>query len=115
MAQKHLTPSASSLRMGIIFLTVATAILHLFLGVTGGVPLFILNGLGYLVLLAALYLPIAQLVPYQNTTRWVLVVYTALTLLLWLVVGERNPAGYIDKIVELLLIVLLLAEARQNA
>jgi hypothetical protein len=29
-------------------------------------PAFILNGLGYLTLLAALYLPIAQLVPYRR-------------------------------------------------
>lgn len=114
MAHKPLSPSASSLRLGIIFLTVATAILHLFLGLTAGVSLFVLNGLGYLVLLAALYLPIAQLTPYQNTTRWVLIGYTTLTLLLWLAVGERNATGYIDKVVELLLIALLLAEARQN-
>src|SRR5918998_1577709 len=114
MAQKPMSPSASSLRLGIIFLTVSTAILHLFLGLTAGLPLFVLAGLGYLVLLAALYLPIAQLAPYQNTTRWILIGYTTLILLLWLVVGQRNAAGYIDKVVELLLIVLLLAEARQS-
>ncbi len=114
MPSTPLTPSASSLRLGIIFLTLATAILHLFLGVTAGIFLFVLNGLGYLALLAALYLPIRPLEPYRNTTRWVLLGYTALTLVLWLIVGERNAAGYIDKVVELLLIALLLAEARQS-
>ncbi len=101
------------IRLGIIVLTIATAIVHLYLGLQG-LPLFVLNGLGYLALLAALYLPIPRLSPYTNAIRWVLVGYTALTIVLWLVItgGASNATGYIDKVVEALLIVLLVAEAR---
>ena len=54
------------IRLGIIVLTVVTAIVHLYLGFRG-LPLFVLNGLGYLALFAALYLPISQLAQYRNT------------------------------------------------
>lgn len=109
------TSRAIPIRLGIIFLTVATAIVHLYLGF-GGLPLFVLNGLGYLALLAALYLPIPRLAPYQRTVRWVLIGYTVLTIVLWLLItgGASNATGYIDKVVELLLIFLLVAEARAS-
>lgn len=77
-------------------------------------PVFILNGLGYLALLAALYLPIPQLVPYRHIVRWALVGYTALTVLLWLAIGLRTPLGYITTADEVVLILLLLLEARRS-
>ena len=103
------------IRLGIVALTIATAIVHLYLGLQG-LPLFVLNGLGYLTLLAALCLPIPQLAPYKNAIRWLLVGYTVLTIVLWLVItgGASNATGYIDKVVEALLIVLLVAEARAS-
>jgi hypothetical protein len=103
------------IRLGIVALTIATAIVHLYLGLQG-LPLFVLNGLGYLTLLAALCLPIPQLAPYKNAIRWLLVGYTVLTIVLWLVItgGASNATGYIDKVVEALLIVLLIAEARAS-
>jgi len=104
---------APRLRLGIIVLAVATAAVHLYLGFQG-FPLFVLNGLGYLTLLAALYLPIRRLIPYRGTVRWALVGYTALTIFLWLVItgGMSAAIGYIDKVVEVLLVAMLLAEAR---
>ena len=107
------TPSATKLRLAIIVLTVVTAAVHLYLGFQG-LPLFVLNGLGYLALLAALYLPVPRLAPYHDLARWVLVGYTALTIVLWLVItgGMSAAIGYMDKVVEVLLIVMLLAEAR---
>lgn len=107
------TSSAPKLRLGIIVLTVVTAAVHLYLGFQG-LPLFVLNGLGYLALLAALYLPVPQLVPYRNIVRWVFVGYTALTIVLWLVItgGISAAIGYMDKIVEVLLIIMLIAETR---
>ena len=51
------TSANGPLRIGVILLTVGTAVIHLYLGLQG-FPLFILNGLGYLALLAALILPI---------------------------------------------------------
>ena len=100
------------LRIGVILLTVGTALIHLYLGLQG-FPLFVLNGLGYLGLLAALILPIPRISEYRNLVRWVLVGYTALTIFLWILVGARNAIGYTDKIIEVCLIVLLLIDARR--
>ncbi|MCA1847656.1 MAG: hypothetical protein LC704_01475 [Actinobacteria bacterium] len=100
------------LRAGITVLTLATASIHLQLAFPD--PVFILNGLGYLALLAALYLPVSRLARYRNAVRWVLVGYTALTIFLWILLGARTPIGYIDKAIEITLILLLLLEARRS-
>jgi hypothetical protein len=100
----------SALRTGIVLLTLATAVIHLQLAFPD--PGFILNGLGYLALLAALYLPVPRLAHRRNVVRWGLICYTALTIFLWVLLGARTPIGYIDKIIEVALITLLLLEAR---
>ncbi|NJN81352.1 MAG: hypothetical protein HC802_03095 [Caldilineaceae bacterium] len=76
------------LQYGIILLTLTTALIHISLLFPD--TLFILNGLGFLVLLAALYLPIAQLRPYQGMVRWLLIAYTAVTLIIWIFIGSRT-------------------------
>jgi hypothetical protein len=101
----------TTLRVGILLLTLATALIHLQLAFPD--PAFILNGLGYLTLLAALYLPVPRVARYRNTVRWVLIGYAALTILLWILLGARTPIGYIDKAIEVALITLLLLEARR--
>jgi hypothetical protein len=101
------------LQIAIILLTVATAITHFTLVFPS--PLFILNGLGYLVLLTALYLPIPQLADHRKLIRWALIGYTALTVVLWVIVGSRTPIAYIDKVIEVVLILLLLIEGRQSS
>ena len=106
------TPADTMLRVGIALLTLATALIHLQLAFPD--PAFILNGLGYLTLLAALYLPIPRLARYRNTVRWVLIGFTALTIFLWILLGARTPIGYIDKAIEVALIALLLLEARRS-
>jgi hypothetical protein len=108
------------LGVGIFLLTLATAGIHLYLALTAipymglnfGVMLFILNGLGYLGLLAALQLPIPQLARFRNAARWALVALAALTIVLFfLVAPEYTIVGYVDKAIEVALIALLLAEA----
>ncbi len=90
-------------QIGIIVLTILTALIHLYWSSQIPTPAgLILNGLGYAVLLAALYLPIAILSRFRDTIRWVLV-------------GPRLAIAYIDKVIELLLILLLLLEARKPA
>ena len=101
------------LRIGVILLTVGTALIHLYLGLQG-FPLFILNGLGYLGLLAALILPIPRISECRNLVRWVLVGYTSLTIFLWILVGARNAIGYADKVIEIVLVALLVLEARNS-
>lgn len=115
------------LRIGIIVLTVFTAAYHLYLSIsifgllsTGTTPkgatpeglwvfaiLFILNCLGYLVLVYALYRP-----RFHRFTRWLLIGYTALTILLWYLIASSVASlpDYSDKAAEALLIVLLLLE-----
>ena len=75
--------------------------------------LFILNFFGYIVLVAALYLPFLQ--RFQAIIRWLLIIFAAVTVILWyiLVGSHANPIGYADKAVEVALIVLLLIEAFQ--
>jgi hypothetical protein len=106
------SPTSTALRVGIVLLTLATAVIHLQLAFPD--PAFILNGLGYLTLLAALYLPVPRLARYRNIVRWVLIGFTALTILLWILLGARTPIGYIDKAIEVALILLLLLEARRS-
>lgn len=105
------TIAPGTLRIGIIALAAATALVHLQLNFPD--PVFILNGLGYLGLLAALYLPVPRLARYHNAARWVLVGYTALTIFLWILVGARTPLGYVDKLIEVALIALLVLDARR--
>ncbi len=103
--------ASTALRVSIVLLTLATALIHLQLAFPD--PAFILNGLGYLALLAALYLPVPRLARYRNIVRWVLIGFTALTILLWILLGARTPIGYIDKAIEIALILLLLLDARR--
>ena len=112
MASANL-PVHSALRIGVVALVLGTASIHLYLGLSG-FPLFVLNGLGYLALVAALYLPVPQLARYRSAVRWVLIGYTVLTVVLWILVGARNPIGYADKLIELALITLLLIEWRHT-
>lgn len=104
-------------RACIILLTVATALIHIALAFQfpdGPDPIFILNGLGYLGLLALLYLPLTPLKRYRPVIRWVLMAYVALTLLLWIRFGARTPVAYLDKVIEVALITLLWMEAQQT-
>jgi hypothetical protein len=98
------------LQVGIILLTLITAVIHLSLVFPS--VLFILNGLGYLALLGALFLPIPQLMGYRALARWALVGYTALTIVLWVLIGSRIPIAYVAKVDEVILIVLLWLSSR---
>jgi hypothetical protein len=107
------------LGVGIFVLTLATASIHLFLAFTAipyfglnfGVILFILNGLGYLGLLAALQLPIPQLARFRSAARWALVAYATLTIVLWFIMAPLYDfIGYIDKAIEVALTALLITD-----
>jgi hypothetical protein len=130
MNQVHERKRPDILRRGIIVLTVFTAVYHLYLSIslfgllsTGATPkgatpegvwvfaiLFLLNCIGYLVLVYALYRPRFQ--RFHRFTRWLLIGYTALTILLWYLMASSVASlpDYSDKAAEALLIVLLLIE-----
>jgi len=105
------TSAGLGLGVGIFLLTLGTAGTHLFLGLNFGLPLFILNGLGYLGLLAALQLPVPQLARFRGAVRWTLVGYTAMTIALWFLIATPDVIGVVNKAVEVALIALLLADA----
>jgi len=120
MASSRTSSGGLSLGVGISLLTLATAGIHLYLALTAiaymgfnfGVMLFILNGLGYLGLLAALQLPIPQLARFRSAARWALIAFAALTIVLFFIMApEYTTIGYVDKAIEVSLIALLLADA----
>ena len=101
----------TGIHYGIILAAVATAILHITL-----FPdiMFTLNGLGYLGLLGAYFLPISFFQQRHNLVWWALIGYTALTIVLWVVMGEKDfnasptaPIGYYAKAAEVLLLIFL--------
>ena len=96
---------------GISLLALGTAAIHLYLGLSFGNTLFVLNGLGYLGLLTALQLPIPQLARFRSAVRLALVGYTALTIALYVLDNPGMTIGYVDKAIEVALVTLLLADA----
>ena len=76
--------------------------------------LFYLNAIGYFVLATALYLPALQRI--QSLVRWVLVGYAALTIIMWYLITHASPniLAYVDKPVEIALIVLLIIDALRS-
>ncbi len=105
------TPTNVALQIGVVVLTLITAFIHLSLNFPD--PMFILNGLGYLMLLAALYLPLSQLNPYRGIVCWLLIGHTVLTFALWLAIGVRNTIGYVTAVDEVAPILLLRLKARE--
>jgi hypothetical protein len=106
------TTKLSPIQIGIILLTVATAIIHLALGIPDVMMMFILNGIGYLVLVTALYLP--QFKQDNKWVRWALIAFTAVTVIGWVAIGMRTVIAYIDKLIEVALIALLFVEMRKK-
>jgi hypothetical protein len=115
------------LHWGIILLVLATAVLHLaaafdrILFPESPDPLFILNGLGYLGLLGAYFLPIPFFQQRHQLVRWTLFVFAIITIVAWIVIwvginviANRVPFfshdsvyGVPAKIVELILLFVL--------
>ena len=103
---------------GIIIFTLATALLHLSLLPRLGLDPIALNGLGYLALLGAYFLPIPFFQERRRLVWWALLGYTVLTFILWVIMGDKNftfdfsnaAIGYYAKAAELFLIGFLLAD-----
>ena len=100
---------------GIILSGLATALLHLSLLPRMGPDPIALNGLGYLALLGAYFLPIPFFQQRHGLVWWGLFGYTALTLVLWIIMGDKtfvldfsNAAiGYYAKTAEVILLISL--------
>ncbi|WP_420640801.1 hypothetical protein [Candidatus Leptofilum sp.] len=104
----------ASRQKGIVGLAVTTAVIHIILALLNSddmmfLVLFLLNGLGYLVLIAGLYF-LPQLASQRSLVRWGLLAFTAVTFILYFVFNWPNiwgPIGIVDKLIELALMILL--------
>ena len=94
-------------RTALAILAAVTGVFHLFLGDL----ILMLNGLGYLGLLAAYFLKLDFVPVKRPTLRWLFMGYTALTIVLYFVVrglgGFSFLPGMIIKLVEVALLLLL--------
>jgi hypothetical protein len=102
---------------GIILSNLATAFLHLSLFAESRFDPVVLNGLGYLGLLGAYFLPIPFFQQRHKLVWWGMVGYTILTLVLWIIVGDKNfvagtssAIGYYAKTAEIFLLIFLYSD-----
>jgi hypothetical protein len=100
-----LQAAAIALRTAVVILTLVTAAIHLSLGGF----LFTLNALGYAALAAAMALP-GPIGRIRWLVRVALLGFTLATIGGWLLFGARFPLAYVDKAVELVLVLFLLGE-----
>ena len=102
----------------ITLLTVITAVVHLFLGINGGLSLdpkdglnllFVLNGMGYLFLLIAVFWTPNFLEEQNPLLRRAFIVYVLITIALYFVIngveGLTSALGMFTKVVEALLLI----------
>jgi hypothetical protein len=108
----------------IVLLTLITAGIHFYFFSTapkGGLlfTMFLLNGLGYLGLLALLYLPLGLPQSLHRLVRPVFIGYTSLTIALYIIMSARAniwsaPWAPISKVVEVILIWQLWADVKSE-
>ena len=109
---------------GIIISSLTTAYMHLSLYQDFGYfDWVVLNGFGSIALLSAYFLPIPFFQRRHSIVFWAMVGYALLTIMLWLLVGDKTfqfettaATGYYAKIAELFLLAFMWSdrpEARQ--
>jgi hypothetical protein len=108
----------------IVLLTLITAGIHFYFFSTapkGGLlfTMFLLNGLGYLGLLALLYLPLGLPQSLHRLVRPVFIGYTLLTIALYIIMSAQvniwsAPWAPISKVVEVILIWQLWADVKSE-
>ncbi len=111
----------STLRTAITILTLITAVLHLGLAFVNHGTLqimFVLNGIGYLVLLWALLRPPAFLHDRSMLVHLAFIAFTLVTIIGYFVVNGFKADDYLglfDKLVEVLLVVAIFLDMRQSS
>lgn len=94
----------------IILLTLIAAFVHILLNFLMGKfdLMFTLNGLGYLTLLAALYMEIPFAREHRKLARLALMAFTLVTLIAWGVLGDKGWwVGITTVVLEIILLILL--------
>lgn len=122
MNQTETRAGIGPVQIGVITLALATAGIHLYLffieGFLGNgemLPLFqllfVVNFLAYVILVAALYLPVPSLARFRPVARVLLISIALASILSYYRVGVLDLLGNVDKIIEALLIVLATLDA----
>ena len=99
---RQIQPLTIVLRLAVVALTLATAVIHARLG---GL-LFLANAVGYAVLALAMVVP-GPLGRVRWLVRLALIGFTATTVVGWLLFGARFDLAYLDKAIEVALIGVL--------
>ncbi len=107
-ARADVQPTTALLRASVVLLTIGTAAIHASLG---GV-LFLANAAGYVAFAVAMLLP-GRIGPLRWLVRLALLGFTATTIGAWFLFGARFPLAYLDKGLEIALIVVLAIELWQ--
>jgi hypothetical protein len=92
------------LTAGIVLLALASGYIH----TTLGQWYFYLNALGYLTLAILMVLPVGLVRRFRWLVRLALLGYTLGSIVMWLIFGARFDLAYIDKGIEVVLVILLL-------
>ncbi len=100
---------------GIIFCSLSTAALHIMcFPYFGWLDSIVLNGFGSIALLTAYFLPFPIFEQYRRITFWTIIGYTLLTIVLWLILGDKafnfattSWIGYFAKVAEIFLLVFM--------
>ena len=106
---------------GMIISSLTTAYLHLSLYPDFGYfDWVVLNGFGSIALLAAYFLPVPFFQKRHPIVFWVMAGYTLLTILLWLLFGDKSfqfattsATGYYAKTAEILLLAFMWSDVPQ--
>lgn len=105
----------SPARIGLAITTLLTAVIHFALGGA----LFMLNGVGYLALWSALFLPIPIFMQWRRQIRWIFAGYTLLTIVLYFVAHpngawQEDALGIVTKFIEVLLLLLIIYDGQET-
>ena len=113
--------SRTALKTTVVILTLITALIHLLiLNITmyqlqGSIDLlFTLNGIGYLVLLAAFLGKIPFLSGQDQWIHYAYIGFTLITILAFFIVGSSGTLGYFTKIIEGLLVIALILHQKES-
>jgi len=97
-------------RFGNVVFTIATALIHLTLNFAMGAfdIMFTLNGIGYLALLAALFLDLPLARDNRQLVRYAMIAFALISIIAWIFIGDKTWwVGWVTKAIEVSLIVLL--------
>ena len=104
------TVEPTYVRIGIVVFTIATALIHLSLNFAMGAfdIMFTLNGIGYLALLAALFLDLPLARDNRQLVRYAMIAFALISIIAWIFIGDKTWwVGWVTKAIEVSLIVLL--------